>query len=200
MKLVIFIGDHPRHVFYAAALCKAVPVAAIVQEQREDVLPVPPEGLEPRDRDNFIRHFQDRLRAEQRFYGSPALPAGTEVRATDFPSLNTDATVRFVRRFEPSLVMIFGTGLIKEPLLSALPAAKINLHLGLSPYYKGSATLSGLSTTWSRISPGRRCTSLRLRLTLATSSHMSCRSSSEATEFMTSEPKRWSTPASKRCE
>ena len=36
---------------------------------------------------------------------------------------------------------IFGPDMIKEPILSNLPQVKMNLHLGLSPWYKGSATL-----------------------------------------------------------
>ena len=43
------------------------------------------------------------------------------------------------------VALIFGTGLIKDPLYSALPADTINMHLGLSPRYRGSARSSRLT-------------------------------------------------------
>ena len=38
-------------------------------------------------------------------------------------------------------MFVFGSYIVKEPLLSLLPPGRtINLHLGLSPYYRGSGT------------------------------------------------------------
>ncbi|MBI4372551.1 MAG: hypothetical protein HY585_02340, partial [Candidatus Omnitrophica bacterium] len=38
-------------------------------------------------------------------------------------------------------IFIFGSSIIKAPLLSLLPAGRsINLHLGISPYYRGAGT------------------------------------------------------------
>jgi methionyl-tRNA formyltransferase len=42
---------------------------------------------------------------------------------------------------KPDVAIIFGTGMIREPLKSVLPKDTINLHLGLSPRYRGAATL-----------------------------------------------------------
>jgi len=41
----------------------------------------------------------------------------------------------------PDVALVFGSGLIKDPLLSVLPRQTLNLHLGLSPRYRGAATL-----------------------------------------------------------
>jgi len=38
------------------------------------------------------------------------------------------------------LMIVFGSSIIREPLLSLKPNRFINLHLGLSPYYRGSGT------------------------------------------------------------
>ena len=40
----------------------------------------------------------------------------------------------------PDVVLVFGTGLLREPLLSTFAGRIINLHLGLSPYYRGAGT------------------------------------------------------------
>ena len=49
--------------------------------------------------------------------------------------------MNFVKSINPDVVLIFGSDLIKEPLLSILPKQTLNLHLGISPRYRGAATL-----------------------------------------------------------
>ncbi|MBK8140456.1 MAG: hypothetical protein IPK57_05180 [Chitinophagaceae bacterium] len=53
-------------------------------------------------------------------------------------SINNELVAAFTREINPDLIIVSGTGLVKEPLLS-LPASIgiINLHTGLSPYVKG---------------------------------------------------------------
>jgi methionyl-tRNA formyltransferase len=109
-------------------------------EVREAMIPQPPDGITDLDRENFIRHFKNRDLAEEKYFGSQPIP--------DFPilevrkgKLNDEESVDFVKDVNPNLVLIFGSGLVKDPLFSALPEDKINLHLGLSPRYRGAATL-----------------------------------------------------------
>ena len=46
-----------------------------------------------------------------------------------------------VKQFNADFCFIFGANLILDPVIENLPQNKINLHLGLSPWYKGAATL-----------------------------------------------------------
>ena len=104
------------------------------------MLPEPPQGLAPRDRENLIRHFKDRAEAEARYFQAQPIPEceTLEVAPAD---LNSRKSAGFIKGLKPDLVLVFGCGLIKEPLASALPEHTINMHLGLSPRYRGSATL-----------------------------------------------------------
>ena len=45
-----------------------------------------------------------------------------------------------MRRLEPEVVLVFGTGLLKTPIIDSFPGRIINIHLGLSPYYRGAGT------------------------------------------------------------
>ena len=47
----------------------------------------------------------------------------------------------FVKNFKFQVCFITGIPIIKEPLLSLLPANTVNLHLGLIPNYKGAVTM-----------------------------------------------------------
>ena len=40
----------------------------------------------------------------------------------------------------PDLLVAYGCSLIREPLISKFPGRFLNVHLGLSPYYRGSGT------------------------------------------------------------
>jgi methionyl-tRNA formyltransferase len=43
-------------------------------------------------------------------------------------------------RARPDVVLVFGTGLLKAPLIEAFAGNILNIHLGLSPYYRGAGT------------------------------------------------------------
>jgi methionyl-tRNA formyltransferase len=86
----------------------------------------------------WLRHFDNRLKCEQAYFGDPPLP--------DCPTMLVDGSeinrqVDFVREINPDIVLVFGCGMIRPPLYHVLPSATINLHLGLSPRYRGAATL-----------------------------------------------------------
>lgn len=54
------------------------------------------------------------------------------------PSINDGESLKFIKSLSPDLIVVSGTGMIKEPLVSlALPIGILNLHTGLSPYVKG---------------------------------------------------------------
>jgi folate-dependent phosphoribosylglycinamide formyltransferase PurN len=140
MKLLWIGGDHPRHLFYINTIHEMFPLSGAIVEHRENLIPQAAPGLAPRDRENFDRHFSNRAKAEQRFFGDQSVPdCPTHVVGRD--GLNTRESADFLTSIDPDVVLIFGSGLVKEPLYSSLPPQTINLHLGISPRYRGAATL-----------------------------------------------------------
>ncbi len=55
-------------------------------------------------------------------------------------ALNSDATLEFLESAGVETLVVYGTNLIKEPLLEHFGGRIVNMHLGLSPYYRGTAT------------------------------------------------------------
>ena len=140
MRIMWIGGNHPRHLYYINTVQKEFEICGALVELRENVVPQPPEGLAEVDARNFLRHFENRARAEDRHFGAQSMPDCPRVEV-DARGLNSETSVSFVTSLNPELVLIFGCGLIKDPLYSALPRHSLNLHLGLSPRYRGSATL-----------------------------------------------------------
>ncbi len=48
--------------------------------------------------------------------------------------------IKKIIKTKPDLIISYGCSIIKEPLISIFKNKIINIHLGLSPYYRGSAT------------------------------------------------------------
>jgi methionyl-tRNA formyltransferase len=49
-------------------------------------------------------------------------------------------TLAWLQSRQPDFVILYGSSIIKPPLLDFYRDKMINLHLGLSPYYRGSGT------------------------------------------------------------
>ena len=144
MKVLLITGDHSRHLYVQEAVLEAGCDCAAVIMEREELLPSPPSYAADHDKINFNRHFSDRHEVEATMFGN----INSNILFADIPSffctpntLNSEYTAKFVSEFAPELVFIFGPDLIKGALLSVLPEDRVNLHLGLSPWYRGSATL-----------------------------------------------------------
>lgn len=144
MKLILFSGDHPRHLFVNKTVLDFFDEIFVVIMQREELLPEPPSDLYNHDKDLFKLHFENRYQVESSVYGN--LNAREVFRNCDSifikpEELNTKLVADKVRKFNADFCFIFGVDLILDPVIDLLPKDKINLHLGLSPWYKGGATL-----------------------------------------------------------
>jgi len=84
-------------------------------------------------------------RIEDNFFSSGEeeneFPAGIPVLKSRDP--NGGETLAWVRGLRPDVIAVFGTRLIREPLLSSAQKGALNLHTGLSPFYRG-----GQCTFW----------------------------------------------------
>ena len=113
-------GDHPWHLRYINTVTQEFGLRGALIQVREPMLPRPPEGLAPRDRDNFVRRFRERDQAEARYFGDQARPSCQTLEAAP-EDLNTERSAEFIRSLAPDLVLVFGCGLIKEDLAGLGP-------------------------------------------------------------------------------
>tara|TARA_A100001388_G_C28749998_1_gene491614 strand:+ start:700 stop:1512 length:813 start_codon:yes stop_codon:yes gene_type:complete len=146
MKILLISGNHSRHLYvHKKILQLGMECAAIVME-REEVNPVLNEesGFLSHDIKNYNLHFKSRFEIEKSKFGN--LEYEKIFRDIDYifcnkHTLNNYVSEEFIKKFNPDICIIFGSGIIRENLINVLPYDTINFHLGLSPFYKGSATL-----------------------------------------------------------
>jgi len=144
MKVLLISGNHPRHLFVQETFLENKMVCKAIVMERENLIPSPPLNISNHDKNNFIKHFENRYNVEKKTYGQlkpENVFSNIEVLYVTPNELNSNKSSKFVEKFDPDIAFIFGPDIIKPPLYTALPRFSINLHLGLSPWYKGSATL-----------------------------------------------------------
>lgn len=145
MNIALLTGTAYRHTYFANRIMEHYPVALHVRVQRSNSISAEikiPRGS-PSDMELLENHDAARLEKEKQYF----LPLGERFKAAENiieiseDSLNTIEVVDRIKGMKLDAVFVYGTGLIKQELLSLLPKIVINLHAGLSPQYRGSATL-----------------------------------------------------------
>lgn len=137
MRAIVLTSTMRRHQYVANALAGRIDVAGVWQEEKS-FQPVK-YATSPDEEAVIRRHFDARDASEDAYFAdhdavrapSRRLPPG---------GCNDAAEIAAMRRLEPDVVLVFGTSLLKQPLIDTFPGAILNIHLGLSPYYRGAGT------------------------------------------------------------
>jgi folate-dependent phosphoribosylglycinamide formyltransferase PurN len=147
MKLVVLTADGPEHRFVVNRLCRELPIAAVVVDER-----VRTPSLRRAFRNGFRRGLgrvglfaYRRLVGDERAY-SRALESvlGDAVRAFDRDDLvrvdgiNSAAALQTVRALQPDAIAVYGTTIVRDPMLSLARDLAFNMHTGISPRYRGT--------------------------------------------------------------
>jgi hypothetical protein len=144
MKTVLFIGDHPRHLHIARQVATTGTLVGVVVETREAHSPAPPDGLRASTRALFIEHFRRREVAEHRFFGAPGPSdfdaCAPRVLRVTMDTLNGAGVATFLRDLGPDLILSYGVHKLSPEVIALASRAAWNIHGGLSPWYRGTAT------------------------------------------------------------
>ena len=62
-----------------------------------------------------------------------------------FNSVNEKESILLINEIDPKIVYIFGTGILKKKTIDNIKCPKVNMHFGLSPYYRGEGIVTALS-------------------------------------------------------
>ena len=130
-----------RHAFVANIAAAQCDLVGVWQEEKT----FKPEryARDAADEEVIQRHFAARDASEEQYFDAAAevrLAAGALHRRVPGGMCNDVAEVTLMESLRPDVVLVFGTGILREPLLSAFEGRIINIHLGLSPYYRGAGT------------------------------------------------------------
>jgi methionyl-tRNA formyltransferase len=145
LSVMILCGRSPRHLYVANRLCASARPVAIVQETgtqlsgRKLLKRLRPENLWRK----ASRWLRERRRyaggGEARFFfGASAPRLAREDLLVHVSHINHPDVIALADRLQPDVIAVFGTSLIRGPLLSQGRLGIFNLHGGLSPHYRGA--------------------------------------------------------------
>lgn len=138
-RIILLTGNGLRHRWFARHLARELNVVAVLGEGKSTAITSTAE-LPPEDAKVVTQHFAERDAVERKLLGDvPSFPTN-EVHEIPFGTLNSQEVFDWVRQREPDYLVLYGSGILKTPLLEYYDGRVINLHLGLSPYYRGSGT------------------------------------------------------------
>ena len=127
--------------FVANAVAKGCELVGVWQEEKS----FRPEryAREEADQETIRRHFALRDASEASYFGADSdmtLDRGAVHRTVTVGGCNDPGEVTLMAAARPDIVFVFGTGILRDPFLPAFEGRILNIHLGLSPYYRGAGT------------------------------------------------------------
>jgi methionyl-tRNA formyltransferase len=136
-------GDQPRHNHMLNSIAEQFDIAAVFTQAKSAKRHAGKRALELKQRGaaeiaQYIQGFEE---AERRILPASSagrcLPHNVPVIMVPPGRMNDPEIIQKVREINPDCIAVFGTGLIKEELLG-MDIKFINIHLGLSPWYRGT--------------------------------------------------------------
>jgi folate-dependent phosphoribosylglycinamide formyltransferase PurN len=138
ISIVIITGDQLRHHYFVDRLNADFDLRGVVSEA---VFQPKVEGTSEEIQD-LRKHFQERENAERQYFsGHKTLAIGADkLLRVAKGEANSDQVYEWITERTPDYLVLYGSSIIRERLLKAFEGRVINMHLGLSPYYRGSGT------------------------------------------------------------
>ena len=132
MKLLVLTSNALRHVAVANMVTSSADEALVIVETQPQ--------MHPRTFPALADHFRLREDTEARWFSGHQV-VNAQTLSVMYGEMNTPRVRDVVAAWQPDMAIVFGASLIHQELQEVLPDGKtVNLHLGLSPYYRGSGT------------------------------------------------------------
>ncbi len=142
MKLAIITSNNLRHKCFVDKLSQNFSVVGVLIEQKKR--DYSQKGAGTKQEDSIKKYFADRERSEMDFFGNIDWDIVSkrvgEIKIVEAGCVNEKEYVSVLRDWKPDYLAVFGSSILKEDIINLFPNRIINMHLGLSPYYRGSGT------------------------------------------------------------
>jgi len=132
-KVAVFRANGLRHKALSTRLrMEGFQVFDLVEEKKSENQHIQSELL--------VNHFRARNESERSFFESDILNFGDFSMLCETDDINNQGNLDKIYSFDPAYIVIFGTRILKKVWLDAFPGRFLGIHLGISPYYRGSGT------------------------------------------------------------
>ena len=118
MSVVLLTSNQPRHEAFINFFCKNLNVAAVIKEKKN---PFKDSKLK-RETDFFLKFRKE-----------------SNIKTFEFEKgeINSSEAIQIIKNEKPEYCLVFGTSLLKKPILEIEGVKYLNIHTGLTQYYRG---------------------------------------------------------------
>lgn len=149
LRVLIVAGSHPRHwAFVSKLVADFSDVSFTVLAMQREPLGVPGRLISACDDQHQLdllrHHFQGRDVAERQVFGDLGVldhSATSPIEVIPVTAEALNETLQELLASDWASLVGIGPGMFSRATLDMLPRESFNIHLGLSPRYRGSATL-----------------------------------------------------------
>ena len=142
-RIVIITGDEPRHRYFRLLVASDPRINVLASYcEVPDKAATTDFGSRPDLTLQEKLHFDARAKSELEFFGNSLDSMADESNPKWIMrgQINDELSVAEIEYLEADLLVCYGSSLIKSSLLKTYRRRFLNVHLGLSPYYRGSGT------------------------------------------------------------
>lgn len=147
-SIVVLTGDGPEHKYVTNLICEGFDVSAIfvVHEARRGIRRFLRHGIVTFLDKLALRTFLFAIRDEEarsisltRVLGNQSRRFAEPDKLVQMDGGDAEALAGAVARLSPRVIVVYGTGKIADIVLEQAGEIALNMHTGLSPYYRGTA-------------------------------------------------------------
>lgn len=142
-KIIILTGNELRHQYFRLKIASVENIRVLATYCESDERSLTNRIIQnPTSSELQKLHVVAREQAEQDFFEEAVnnLRDNSESKVIPKGSINDENIVGDIKRLNPDLLVCYGSSLIKSRLIDDYNGRFLNVHLGLSPYYRGSGT------------------------------------------------------------
>ena len=136
MKALVLTSNKKRHKYYVQKIAENLEVVGVISEPKVKYY------NELKENSLLVKeHFNMLSQYEEKYLGNPKFPENIHILKLTKDEINSEMALNFAKNKNPDVIFLFGTCILSDIWLDTFQNKIINLHLGLSPFYRGSATL-----------------------------------------------------------
>ncbi len=138
-KIVTISGSETRHKFLPSYLSQQKNIKVLLSIQ-EKVIKLQDNNKFKKSK-IFLNHLNDRKKIENKYFKKYVNKKKNfktiKIKKGDLEKKNI---IEKIKRLNPNFIIAFGCSILREDFLKEFENKILNIHLGLSPYYRGSGT------------------------------------------------------------
>ncbi len=135
-SIILITSCQWRHHLGASLLADHFNLLGIISEERKGL-----QSGKTMEDDAVIKDYDRECAEKEKEYFGHAIAfplLEKKIRRVGYGQATNEESYKWITELNPDYIVLFSAGIIREPLLSSYKNRIINLHLGLTPYYRGS--------------------------------------------------------------